>query len=111
MFPSLQYTEPSMSDTVAEASCVAAQEPAGRRHHQGADDLLILSEIDPLSVIDAPDDQGTPCQLITFGTMRETCPKCTDAHLKLVLRQTHVRAAHLFCSKCNSCFDAHLANG
>jgi hypothetical protein len=31
--------------------------------------------------------------------------------LKLVLRQSAVRIAHLFCPDCASCFDAHYPNG
>lgn len=83
---------------------------AGRRHQHGIDEHLILSELDPDSVIDQlePDDK---VDLITFGTVRETCPLCKQAHLKLVLRQRRVRLAHLFCASCLSCFDAHYPNG
>jgi uncharacterized protein YbaR (Trm112 family) len=42
--------------------------------------------------------------------VREVCPKCQQ-HLKLVLRQARVRIAHLLCSGCDSCYDAHYANG
>lgn len=82
----------------------------GRRHPHGIDEHLVLHELNPDSVIDhlEPDDQVA---LITFGSVRETCPKCQQAHLKLVLRQRRVRLAHLFCAECLSCFDAHYANG
>ena len=86
------------------------QADAGRRHQHGIVEELVLSELDPDRVIDhlEPDDN---VELITFGTMRETCPNCHQSHLKLVLRQRRVRLAHLFCASCLSCFDAHYANG
>lgn len=94
--------EPDLSDH--------AQAPAGRRH--GPDEQLVLSEIDPDAVIDHLEPPDAAIELITFGTVRETCPKCVRApHLKLVLRQRRVRLAHLFCSDCLSCFDAHYTNG
>lgn len=83
-----------------------------RRHTHQVPEDLILSELNPAAVIDQEArDNSAPCELITFGSMRETCPKCMDTHLKLVLRQMHVRVAHLFCAKCDSCFDAHYADG
>jgi DNA-directed RNA polymerase subunit M/transcription elongation factor TFIIS len=101
-----------MSQHVLEAELKQKTRPAdaGRRHQHGLDDRLILSELDPERVIDhlEPVDK---VELITFGTVRETCPKCEHAHLKLVLRQQRVRVAHLFCSGCHSCFDAHYVNG
>jgi hypothetical protein len=86
------------------------QPDAGRRHPHGFDEQLILSELDPERVIDhlEPADK---VELITFGTLRETCPKCEQAHLKLVLRQRRVRLAHVFCTSCQSCYDAHYVNG
>lgn len=83
---------------------------AGRRHQHGTDEQLILSELDVEKVIDQS-EAGDKVELITFGTVRETCPKCEEAHLKLVLRQRRVRIAHLFCSGCCSCFDAHYVSG
>jgi hypothetical protein len=80
----------------------------GRRHH--ACDALILSELNPHLVVDHL-DEGTPVNLLTFGSVREICPKCGRSHLKLVLRQSTVRIAHLFCTDCESCFDAHYPNG
>ena len=65
-------------------------------------------------LIGAPDhldDEGQPLQVMTFGTVREICPKCQSGHLKLVLRQSAVRMAHLFCADCASCFDAHYPDG
>ncbi len=72
---------------------------------------LILQEIDAGTVIDHTDADSQTCEIITFGSVRETCPKCQDSHLKLVLRQQNVRLAHLFCPTCASCFDAHYADG
>ena len=80
-----------------------------RRH---ADDVpLILTELNPLSVVDAIDDAAQPLDLLTFGTTREVCPKCQRGGLKLVLRQTSVRIAHLFCADCASCYDAQYPDG
>lgn len=80
-----------------------------RRHEDS--DRLILSELNPRMVVDQFVDENTPIDLITFGNVREVCPKCRHTHLKLVLRQTTVRIAHLFCAECESCFDAHYENG
>lgn len=82
----------------------------GRRHPHGIDERLHLSALDPGKVIDHLDDAEGAVELITFGTVRETCPSCQH-HLKLVLRQRRVRVAHLFCTECQGCFDAHYANG
>ena len=101
-----------MSQYVLEAETreKPAQAEARRRNDHGIEDQLVLSELDPDKVIDhlEPDDQ---IELITFGTVRETCPTCLQAQLKLVLRQRRVRIAHLFCGSCLCCFDAHYANG
>lgn len=80
-----------------------------RRHH--VDGNLVLSELNPLAVIDQPEDESMPLNLLTFGSVREICPKCRHTHLKLVLRQDCVRMAHLFCADCASCFDAHYRDG
>ena len=82
---------------------------ASRRQHEDAD-CLVLSELNPLVVVDHLDEQTT-LTLLTFGNVREICPKCQQGHLKLVLRQTAVRMAHLFCADCESCFDARYADG
>ncbi len=84
-------------------------EAPSRRHH--ADGGLVLSELNPHAVIDQLDDDSVPLNLLTFGSVREICPKCEHTHLKLVLRQNSVRMAHLFCADCESCFDAHYADG
>lgn len=87
------------------------QEVPHRRHQHAIDEQLVLSELPPDAVVDhlAPEDAAV--DLITFGAVRETCPKCQQSHLKLVLRQRRVRLAHLFCTECLSCFDAHYKNG
>jgi hypothetical protein len=88
----------------------AMPRPASRRQ-RGGDDYLVLSELNPRVVVDHIDGEVTPLTLLTFGNVREVCPKCKHNQLKLVLRQATVRIAHLFCADCESCFDAHYANG
>ncbi|MGI4845879.1 MAG: hypothetical protein ACRYF7_21515 [Janthinobacterium lividum] len=85
-------------------------EASACRRHQ-TDGNLVLSELNPLAVIDQLDGDSAPLNLLTFGNVREICPKCQHTHLKLVLRQNSVRMAHLFCADCESCFDAHYTNG
>lgn len=85
--------------------------PQSRRHHSSNEDCLVLSELNPRAVVDHLDDEGQPLHVMTFGSVREICPKCQSGHLKLVLRQSSVRVAHLFCADCASCFDAHYPNG
>lgn len=84
--------------------------PADQRRHYEAGEL-ILSELNPHIVVDQLDNDDVPLNLLTFGNVREVCPKCRHTHLKLVLRQNSVRMAHLFCADCEACFDAHYANG
>ncbi|MCC2954419.1 hypothetical protein LK542_02185 [Massilia sp. IC2-477] len=98
-----------MNLRVSESYAHPQESAAGRRQH--ADGRLVLSELNPLAVIDRLDDDSVPLNLLTFGSVREICPKCRQTHLKLVLRQNSVRMAHLFCADCESCFDAHYANG
>lgn len=81
--------------------------PSRRQHH----DALVLCELNPLVVVDHLDGEDIPLTLLTFGSVREVCPKCRHTHLKLVLRQTSVRMAHLFCEECESCFDARYRDG
>lgn len=85
--------------------------PPSRRRPPSTDDCLVLSELNPRVVIDHLDDERQPVQVMTFGSVREICPKCRTHQLKLVLRQQAVRIAHLFCADCESCFDAHYPNG
>jgi hypothetical protein len=93
-----------------QSSKSANPAPDSRRCH-GPEDCLVLTELPPDAVIDDLDRDGEPLNLVTFGNLRELCPKCNRHHLKLVLRQERVRVAHLFCAECESCFDAHYANG
>ncbi len=94
-----------MSDPSIDATDLAT-----RRHHSADQETLILKQIDPATVIDQVAGQE-PLQLLSFGAMREACPTCKDAHLRLVLRQANVHAEHLLCPQCGACFDAHFADG
>ena len=98
-----------MNLRVSETYAHPPESAACRRHR--VDGNLVLIELNPLAVIDQPDDDSVPLNLLTFGSVREICPKCQHTHLKLVLRQNSVRMAHLFCADCESCFDAHYTNG
>lgn len=101
-----------MSEHVLESSAgAAARALYSRRHHASAQSQLVLTELNPLQVIDCQDLGDAPLDLCCFGAVRETCPKCGGTHLKLILRQASVRAEHLFCTACESCFDAHYENG
>lgn len=101
-----------MSDTVLELAGVSlGNEHHGRRHHPPPEDLLVLTELQADSVIDALATRDVPLDLASFGAVREACPKCKATQLRLILRQSSVRAAHLFCTACESCFDAHYADG
>lgn len=82
-----------------------------RRRPGDADGTLVLIELNPRAVIDHLDEDGHPIHMLTFGSVRELCPKCRSSHLKLVLRQSAVRVAHLFCADCTSCYDAHYQDG
>lgn len=88
----------------------APQAGSSRRQHHDIDGL-VLCELNPLVVVDRLDGEDVPLTLLTFGSVREVCPKCQQTHLKLVLRQTSVRMAHLFCADCEACFDARYPNG
>lgn len=102
-----------MSEHLLEPEVMQGTRPAtdARRTHHGIEERLLLSPLDPDTVIDHLDSPSEPVELITFGTVREICPNCVANHLKLVLRQRRVRVAHLFCSGCLGCFDAHYTNG
>jgi hypothetical protein len=99
-----------MSEHVLETVPSEVTHTSPKRRQQTAE-TLILSELPPESVVDHLDDDCVAKTLITFGNVRETCPKCSKIHLRLVLRQNCVRLAHLFCAECHSCFDAHYPNG
>lgn len=98
-----------MSEHLMEPALHPARQEARRRH--GEDACLILRELDPDDVVDHLDPPEEPVDLITCGTVRETCPRCGKHHLKLVLRQRRVRVEHLLCSQCLACFDARYPNG
>lgn len=83
---------------------------SSRRRHQDVGQL-VLCELNPLVVVDHLDGEDVPLTMLTFGDVREICPKCQRTHLKLVLRQTSVRMAHLFCAECEACFDARYPDG
>jgi hypothetical protein len=87
------------------------QQPMSSRRQRDDADELVLRELNPLVVVDHMDGERTTLTLLTFGSVREICPKCQRTHLKLVLRQTSVRLAHLFCADCESCFDARYPDG
>jgi hypothetical protein len=87
------------------------QAQPSRRRDNNQGDYLILTELNPRMVIDHLDDEDQPLQVLSFGSVREICPKCRTRHLTLILRQRTVRVAHLFCADCESCFDAHYPNG
>jgi len=98
---------------IQETASTQVQQPhpvPSRRHHP-TEERLVLTELNPLAVVDHLDHDGAPLRLTTFGSVRETCPKCEHTHLRLILRQDNVRTAHLFCTECASCFDAHYLNG
>lgn len=101
-----------MSEHVLEeVSSKHDQAAPGRRHQHNMDETLVLTELDPESVVDKFDGDDKPLDLMSCGPVRETCPKCRHTHLQLILRQRQVRLAHLFCDKCEACFDAHYQNG
>lgn len=102
-----------MSEYVLDALSepLSQQANASRRQRQTPDDVLVLTELTPGSVVDHLDHDNVPLELITFGAVRETCPNCSTSRLKLVLRQRAVRVAHLFCAECHRCFDARYPNG
>ena len=73
---------------------------------------FVLVELDPAYVLETERELADlKAEMRLFGQMRETCPECRDTHLQLVLRQKHVKLAHLFCLHCKKCFDACYQNG
>jgi hypothetical protein len=81
-----------------------------RRAH--IETLFVLIELDPVRVLDGEREAyEIDRDLHLFGRMRETCPECPGEHLQLVLRQKHVKIAHLYCQRCKRCFDACYPNG
>lgn len=90
---------------------LAADGQAGARRRHDDVPPLILTELNPLLVIDTTEQNAQPVDLVTFGTVREVCPKCRQGGLKLILRQSSVRIAHLFCADCTTCYDAQYPDG
>lgn len=82
----------------------------GRRHAPECEPLL-LTELNPYAVVDHVGGRDDPIELLSFGIVREPCPKCHKTCLNLILRQDNVRTAHLLCPDCRSCYDAHYAGG
>ena len=82
-------------------------------HRQCSTETLVLVQLDPATAVDCvrivngylADD------IVMSGAMRETCPVCKTVHLKMVLRQMHVKRAHMFCEQCTRCFDARYQDG
>lgn len=101
----------SMQTLYAEAHTTSQHQAAQSRRQSAVSDQLILSELNPLAVVDQLPHDEHPISLMSFGSVRETCPKCQHTHLRLILRQESVRTPHLFCAECESCFDAHYPSG
>jgi hypothetical protein len=74
---------------------------------------LILVELNPAHVVNGVfQEEGIFTEdVLTFGSMRETCPDCEGVPLQLVLRQKNVRIEHLLCPQCTRCFSAFFSDG
>jgi hypothetical protein len=81
-------------------------------HRKSEIDLLLI-EIEPFEVVDCVRVDGgyLAGAIAVTGGMRECCPACKTEHLKLVLRQEHVKRAHMLCERCTRCFDARYPDG
>lgn len=101
----------SESETIDEHHATETA-PADKRQYDT--NLFVLIELDPMTVVDCEPVAGG-CYLaepiVMSGEMRETCPVCKTAHLKMVLRQKRVKQAHMFCEQCTRCFDACYPDG
>ena len=64
-----------MTVHVPEAMPYPRDNPPARRRPQVPEDRLVLSELNPDAVVDCA-DEGVPLNLITYGKVREVCPKC-----------------------------------
>ena len=93
---------------LANSAGTAAQE-----HRHNDPDLFYLVQLDPSTLVDgvAVENGYLADDIVMTGGMRETCPVCKTAHLKMVLRQKNVKRAHMFCEQCTRCFDAVYRNG
>jgi hypothetical protein len=100
-----------------ENGAIVSANRAPADHRDKKVNELTMIEIDRATVVDsirlddgfAPDFE--PDGVFATGAMRELCPACKANHLKLVLRQKHVRHAHLYCENCDKCFDARNPDG
>ncbi|HEY5800211.1 MAG TPA: hypothetical protein VIT92_08315 [Burkholderiaceae bacterium] len=81
------------------------------KRHAGYDTRFELVVLNPALVFEDTEDLDPLADVHLFGRMRETCPNCPGVHLQLVLRQRHVRMAHLACQQCHQCYDACYGNG
>ncbi|HXA47354.1 MAG TPA: hypothetical protein VNW52_06975 [Burkholderiaceae bacterium] len=105
-----------MMQTTVGGTIASPSRVPGEHRNKSANELTLI-EIDRATVVDsirlddgfAPDFE--PDGVFATGAMRELCPSCQANHLKLVLRQKHVRHAHLYCENCDKCFDARNPNG
>lgn len=101
-----------MSESETMSKQYTVESPAGEKRR--GDTNFLLVPLDPQTVVDGR-PVGDGCYLadsiVMTGSVRETCPECKTVHLKLVLRQMHVKKAHLFCEQCTRCFDAVYADG
>lgn len=83
---------------------------AGGTTRRTGDVPLILTQLSPHQVADTSPLHGQPIDVMTFGMVRELCPACQGG-LKLILRQSSIRVAHLFCADCATCYDARYPDG
>jgi len=96
---------------------IASSNRASGDHRNKSINDFALIEIDRATVVDSIRlDDGfeagfEPDGVFATGAMREFCPSCKSNHLKLILRQKHVRHAHLYCEDCDKCFDARNPDG
>jgi len=98
-----------MTPQFPSASATAPRARVNMRHD---DQPLRLVELDPYALVDGEAVAGgIEVDLTIAGRMRETCPDCGEPHLLLVLRQTHVKRAHLVCPVCTRCYDALYEDG
>jgi hypothetical protein len=81
--------------------------------HRKNDADLLLVEIAPFEAVDCVRvaDGYLAGDIVVTGGLRECCPACQTEHLKLVLRQEHVKRAHMLCERCTRCFDARYPDG
>jgi hypothetical protein len=97
---------------MASATQKTAQTASRNDHRSYASTPLNLIEIERVTVVDAIRESYDEVDgVYSAGAMRELCPHCRTNHLKLVLRQKHVRQSHLFCEVCDKCFDAFYLDG